>query len=63
MPLILMIWIVMPTRLLQEMLKFVRKWQNRVRCYLLVDEYQDTNTAQYTLVKLWSLRMGAIHRW
>lgn len=43
--------IVMPTRLLQENAEVRDKWQNRVR-YLLVDEYQDTNTAQYTLVKL-----------
>lgn len=27
------------------------KWQNRLR-YLLIDEYQDTNTCQYQLVKL-----------
>lgn len=43
--------IVMPTRLLQENMEVRDKWQNRVR-YLLVDEYQDTNTAQYILVKL-----------
>ena len=43
--------IAMPTRLLQENAEVRDKWQNRVR-YLLVDEYQDTNTAQYTLVKL-----------
>src|SRR5690606_32674806 len=38
-------------RLLQENAEFRDKWQNHVR-YLLVDEYQDTNTAQYILVKL-----------
>ena len=43
--------IVMPTRLLQENAEVRDRWQNRVR-YLLVDEYQDTNTAQYILVKL-----------
>src|SRR5690606_9864015 len=43
--------IVMPPRLLQENAEVRDKWQNRVR-YLLVDEYQDTNTAQYILVKL-----------
>ena len=43
--------IVMPTRLLQENSQVRDKWQNRIR-YLLVDEYQDTNTAQYELIKL-----------
>lgn len=43
--------IALPTRLLQENAEIRDKWQNRVR-YLLVDEYQDTNTAQYMLVKL-----------
>jgi ATP-dependent DNA helicase Rep len=43
--------IVMPTRLLQDNAELRDKWQNKVR-YLLVDEYQDTNTAQYMLVKL-----------
>ncbi len=41
----------LPTRLLQANPELREKWQNRVR-YLLVDEYQDTNTAQYLLVKL-----------
>ncbi|EMY2539185.1 DNA helicase Rep [Acinetobacter baumannii] len=49
--------IVMPTRLLQENAEVRDKWQNRVR-YLLVDEYQDTNTAQYILVKLLVCVMG-----
>lgn len=43
--------IALPTRLLQDNPEVREKWQNRVR-YLLVDEYQDTNTAQYALVKL-----------
>ncbi len=43
--------IALPTRLLQDNVELRDKWQNRVR-YLLVDEYQDTNTAQYMLVKL-----------
>lgn len=43
--------IVMPTRLLQDNAEVRDRWQNRVR-YLLVDEYQDTNTAQYIMVKL-----------
>lgn len=43
--------IVLPTRLLQDNAELRDRWQNRVR-YLLVDEYQDTNTAQYMMVKL-----------
>lgn len=43
--------IVLPTKLLREHAELRDKWQNRIR-YLLVDEYQDTNTAQYELVKL-----------
>jgi len=43
--------IALPTRLLQDNAELRDKWQNRVH-YLLVDEYQDTNTAQYMLVKL-----------
>lgn len=43
--------IALPTRLLQDNAEIRDKWQNRIR-YLLVDEYQDTNTAQYMLVKL-----------
>ena len=34
------------------------KWQNRLR-YLLIDEYQDTNTCQYQLVKLLAGRRAA----
>jgi ATP-dependent DNA helicase Rep len=43
--------IALPARLLQDNPEVRDKWQNRVS-YLLVDEYQDTNTAQYMLVKL-----------
>lgn len=42
--------IVLPVRLFQEHPEVLQKWQNRLR-YLLVDEYQDTNTCQYQLVK------------
>ncbi len=40
----------LPVRLFQERPDILDKWQNRIR-YLLVDEYQDTNAAQYTLIK------------
>lgn len=43
--------IVLPTKILQENKQVRDKWQNRIR-YLLVDEYQDTNTAQYEMIKL-----------
>lgn len=41
----------MPTLLLKTNEDVRQKWQSRIR-YLLVDEYQDTNTSQYELVKL-----------
>lgn len=40
----------LPVKLFEENPDILQKWQNRVR-YLLVDEYQDTNAAQYALVK------------
>lgn len=40
-----------PTRLLDENEEVRSRWQQKIR-YLLVDEYQDTNTSQYQLVKL-----------
>ncbi|HEV7165543.1 MAG TPA: UvrD-helicase domain-containing protein [Gammaproteobacteria bacterium] len=40
-----------PARLLETDGEAREKWQNRLR-YLLVDEYQDTNAAQYRLLKL-----------
>ncbi len=43
--------IMLPTLLLQRNEEVRERWQNRIR-YLLVDEYQDTNTSQYELVKL-----------
>ncbi|HGX93579.1 MAG TPA: ATP-dependent DNA helicase Rep, partial [Candidatus Tenderia sp.] len=36
----------LPPRLLQDNAEAREKWQNRIR-YLLVDEYQDTNSSQY----------------
>ncbi|AIA72990.1 ATP-dependent DNA helicase [Pectobacterium atrosepticum SCRI1043] len=43
--------ILLPTLLLKRNTEVRERWQNRLR-YLLVDEYQDTNTSQYELVKL-----------
>ncbi|MGL4604807.1 MAG: UvrD-helicase domain-containing protein [Iodobacter sp.] len=41
----------LPVDLFEAHPEVLTKWQNRLR-YLLVDEYQDTNTTQYQLVKL-----------
>lgn len=41
----------LPVMLFQSQREILEKWRNRIR-YLLVDEYQDTNSAQYVLVKL-----------
>ncbi len=41
----------LPVLLLRTNEEVRQRWQNRIR-YLLVDEYQDTNTSQYELVKL-----------
>ncbi|CAM2962509.1 DNA helicase Rep [Vibrio neptunius] len=43
--------IALPVLLLRTNQEVRQRWQNRIR-YLLVDEYQDTNTSQYELVKL-----------
>ncbi len=43
--------ILLPTLLLDRNEEVRERWQQRIR-YLLVDEYQDTNTSQYQLVKL-----------
>jgi len=43
--------IVAPVRLLRGNPDLLETWQNRIR-HLLVDEYQDTNGAQYALVRL-----------
>ncbi|MCO7200415.1 DNA helicase Rep [Pseudoalteromonas sp. OANN1] len=43
--------IMIPTLLLNQSVDVRERWQQRFR-YLLVDEYQDTNTSQYQLVKL-----------
>jgi ATP-dependent DNA helicase Rep len=49
--------ILLPTLLLQNNEQVRERWQARVR-YLLVDEYQDTNTSQYELVKLLAGQRG-----
>ncbi|MDA0150055.1 DNA helicase Rep [Vibrio sp. LaRot3] len=43
--------IALPVWLLRTNEEVRQRWQNRIR-YLLVDEYQDTNTSQYELVRL-----------
>lgn len=43
--------ILLPVLLLRSNEEVRQRWQNRIR-YLLVDEYQDTNTSQYELIKL-----------
>ena len=42
--------IMIPVVLFRQHPEILEKWQHRVR-YMLVDEYQDTNLAQYQLVK------------
>ncbi len=43
--------IIIPVYLFQNHAEVLARWQRKIR-YLLVDEYQDTNTSQYLLVKL-----------
>ena len=43
--------IMLPVRLFREHAEILNRWQDRIR-YLLVDEYQDTNTSQYELIRL-----------
>lgn len=43
--------ILLPALLLRQNQTVRERWQQRIQ-YLLVDEYQDTNTSQYELVKL-----------
>ena len=43
--------IVQPTNLLRQFPEVREYWQNKIR-HLLIDEYQDTNACQYTLMKL-----------
>jgi len=50
--------IVQPVYLLREHPARLLHWQGKIR-YLLVDEYQDTNRAQYQLIKLLTAIRGA----
>ncbi|KTT29089.1 ATP-dependent DNA helicase Rep [Pseudomonas oryzihabitans] len=43
--------ILLPVKLFQDHPEVLERWRNRIR-YMLVDEYQDTNTSQYLLVKM-----------
>ena len=43
--------IMLPVMLFREQPRILEKWRNRIR-YMLVDEYQDTNSAQYELVRM-----------
>ncbi|WP_439239202.1 DNA helicase Rep [Lonepinella sp. BR2919] len=43
--------IMLPTLLFRQNEEVRSKWQQKIR-YLLVDEYQDTNTSQYEFIKL-----------
>ena len=50
--------ILLPTVLFEHSPEILEKWQNQIH-FMLVDEYQDTNTSQYLLVKqLIGLRGG-----
>ncbi|HBR98439.1 MAG TPA: ATP-dependent DNA helicase Rep, partial [Gammaproteobacteria bacterium] len=51
--------IAVPVRALQNNAELKEKWQNRVR-HLLVDEYQDTNAAQYQLIRLLVGKFGEL---
>jgi ATP-dependent DNA helicase Rep len=51
--------ILLPVHMLETEPEQLEKWRNRIR-YLLVDEYQDTNLAQYRLVKLLTGERGAL---
>ena len=51
--------ILIPVDLFQSQPEVLERWQRKIR-YLLVDEYQDTNSSQYLLVKLLMGVRGAL---
>ncbi|MDQ2078385.1 DNA helicase Rep [Marinimicrobium sp. ABcell2] len=51
--------ILIPVQLLERDPETLTRWRRRIR-YLLVDEYQDTNSSQYLLVKLLVGDRGAL---
>ena len=53
--------IMLPTLLFKQNAEVRSKWQEKIR-YLLVDEYQDTNTSQYELIKLLGRRESLLYR-
>lgn len=51
--------ILIPVELFQSNAEVLSRWQRKIR-YLLVDEYQDTNSSQYLLVQLIVGQRGAL---
>ena len=51
--------IVRPVHLFKQNPEALERWQNKIR-YLLIDEYQDTNAAQYQLIKYLAGVRGAL---
>lgn len=49
----------LPVQLLRENTEVQERWRNKTR-HLLVDEYQDTNAAQYEIIRLLVDRFGAL---
>lgn len=49
----------LPVRLLRENPEVQERWRNKTR-HLLVDEYQDTNAAQYEIIRLLVDKFGAL---